>query len=234
LYLTAIRAAASRAELICIGCGCYAAAMDQAGNDESCGDDVNARRLVALDGIFGKREKLLYFGIPFGLGGDPAIAIYSNYLPGRTVYCTSEMTGGWGSGQLPGEFGEYEFVIVLPNGSELGPGVYSEEASTKGWSGVLLCGFCKHSCETVVGHGDTSGPLPEAFAPHTAILFAQLAGGRVRFEFGGRRYGLMLMMSITDAEYRFAREHSGALLIKKLREAGAFPVTDPSRKCVVG
>lgn len=70
----------------------------------------------------------------FYLGGDATIIAYADYLAGQTVYCTSEMTGEWGSGQKPGPRGEFELVMVLPNESPLAP--TSTEDGFVRWAGL--------------------------------------------------------------------------------------------------
>jgi hypothetical protein len=79
------------------------------------------QRPAAIERPFGKCDSVLHFPIPFYLGGDPAILPFAQHIKGATIYCTSDMTGGWGSGQKPGPHSEYELVLVLPNGSPLGP-----------------------------------------------------------------------------------------------------------------
>jgi Suppressor of fused protein (SUFU) len=81
----------------------------------------------------------------------------------------------------------------------------------------------------VLKHGDTSGPLPPVFAPMTNIIFIELGNGRIPFEFGGRRYGLLLLQLITDSEVEFKKQHGSEALIKRLRAARSSPVSDPNR-----
>lgn len=200
---------------------------------ESKYTQVLEARTAALDSIFGKRSLYLISPIPYYLGGDAAIIGYEGYLRGYVVYCTSEMTGGWGSGQKPGPSGEFELVMVLPKESSLAPVRKMDKVIEKGWLGVTLHGFAKYSTEATLAPGEVAGPLPEAFAPHTHLLFVDLTAGKIKFGFSGRQYGLLLLMSINEAEHEFHAENGPAALLKKLRQAGAYPATDPSRKSVV-
>lgn len=200
---------------------------------ESKYTEVLGRRIAALDAIFGKRALYIASPVPFYLGGDATIIAYADYLQGHTVYCTSEMTGNWGAGQKPGPIGEFELVMVLPNGSPLAPTSAEGGLIRKGWLGVTLHGFAKYSTQVTLAPGDLAGPLPDAFSPHTHLLLVDLTAGRVKFGFGDRQYGLVLLISISEPERKFHAEHGGAALLKLLRQAGTFPVTNPARRNVV-
>jgi hypothetical protein len=185
----------------------------------------------ALERLFGKADHVIASPIPFYLGGDPTVLSFPSHFKDAVVYCTSELTGGWGSGQRPGPLGEYEFALVLPKDSPLGPRPQEGNIVGKGWSGVTLCGFARYSLEAVVRHGETS-PLPSQFAPFTQILFVELGRSRVPFEFRGKRYGLLLLCLITDSELAFAKSSGAEALIARLRTAKAFPISHPARKPV--
>lgn len=195
--------------------------------------EVLKQRTAALDDLFGKRSLYLASPVPFYLGGDATILGYDEYLPDHTVYCTNEMTGDWGSGQKPGPSGEFEMVMVLPRHSPLAPVRTSDQLIQKGWLGVTLHGFAKYSMQAMLAPGEVAGPLPEAFSPHTHLLFVNLATGKVKFGFGGREYGLLLLISISTPEQEFQAQHGAPALLKRLRQAGAFPVSNPTRKNVV-
>lgn len=171
--------------------------------------------------------------VPFYLGGDATILGYEEYLPDHTVFCTDEMSGAWGSGQKPGPSGEFELVMVLPRHSPLAPVRESDQLIKKGWLGVTLQGFAKYSTQAMLAPGEVAGPLPDAFSPHTHLLFVDLTAGKVKFGFGGRQYGLLLLMSISAPEQQFQAEHGAAALLKRLRQAGAYPASNPARKSVV-
>lgn len=203
-----------------------------AANPASQYAEVLQQRLAALDALFGKRSLYLASPVPFYLGGDATILGYDEYLPDHTVYCTSEMTGAWGSGQKTGPSGEFELVMALSRHSPLAPVRTSAQLIQKGWLGVTLHGFAKYSTQATLAPGEVAGPLPDAFAPHTHLLFVDLTAGKVKFGFGGRQYGLLLLISISTPEQQFQAQHGATALLKRLRQAGAFPVSDPTRKNV--
>ncbi len=194
---------------------------------------VAEQRTAALQGLFGKHSLYLVSPVPFALGGDATILGYDEYLPGHTVYCTSEMTGAWGSGQKPGASGEFELVMVLPKGSALSPVHAADGLVKKGWLGVTLHGLARYSTQAVLTPGQVAGPLPDAFSPHTHLLLVDLTAGDIKFGFGGRQYGLLLLISISTPEQQFQSEHGAAALLNALRHAGEYPVSNPARKDVV-
>lgn len=194
---------------------------------------VLQQRMAALEGLLGKHSLYMASPVPFYLGGDATILGFDEHLPGHTVYCTSEMTGAWGSGQKSGMNGEFELVMVLPKASPLAPSRAADGLIKKGWLGVTLHGFARYSTQAVLAAGEVAGPLHEAFSPHTHLLFVDLTAGMVKFGFGGRQYGLLLLISISPAEQRFHAEHGAEALLKKLRRARAYPASNPARKDVV-
>lgn len=191
------------------------------------------QRTAALDAIFGKQALYMASPVPFYLGGDATVLAYEDYLPNHVVYSTNEMTGAWGSGQKPGPGGEFELVMVLPKGSALAPTRISGGVIKKGWLGVTLHGFARYSTQTTLIPGEVAGPLPDAFSPHTHLLFVDLMKDKAKFKFGGQQYGLLLLMSIYDSERQYHEEHGAAALIARLRQAGVFPATDPTRASAV-
>lgn len=127
--------------------------------------------------------------------------------------------------------------MVVPKGSDLAPAIReatptSEQFYTKGWVGVLLTAMAKYSCMAVLKGGDTAGPTESELKPMTALLLHELTNDKFRFEFGGASYGLLLLMLITENEFRFAKSHNSKALVKKLREAKHFPLSDLSRPSV--
>lgn len=200
---------------------------------DSQNTDIDVQRTAALDAIFGRHALHFPSPVPFWLGGDATILAYEEYLLNQVVYVTSEMTGGCGTGQKPGQHGEFELVMVLPKGSRLAPTPTANGVVRKGWLGVTLHGFAKYSTQATIAPGDVAGPLPDAFLPHTHLIFIELNIDNPMFAFGGKQYGLMLLMSIHESERRFCEVHGATALTAKLRKAGVFPVTDPTRDSVV-
>jgi hypothetical protein len=189
-------------------------------------------RLAALERVFGPKGLYLVSPIPLPLGGRPTLVGLPGYLPDADVFCTSEMTGGWGSGQKPGPHGEYELVMVVKKGSALAPETTGDQLGKQGFVGSILTDLAKHSTQAVLKHGETAGPLDPRLAPMSDVLFVDLTNPKVPFQFRGQAYGLLLVVLINDEETRLREERSAAELIARLRKATVFPVSDLARPSV--
>lgn len=200
--------------------------------EDSYGEAIKLR-VAALEKIFGEHTAYLGSPIPFYLDGRPTILEFGNHLPNANVYCTSEMTGTWGSGQKPGSNGEYELVMVCPKDSPLNPKVDEPPVVKQGFVGMFLSDIARYSTKAKLAHGHTMGPLDGRVAPMRHILFINLTNPKVPFAFGGRTYGLLLLMLITENEHLHSQKHGSNDLISKLRTSKAFPLSDLRRKPVV-
>jgi hypothetical protein len=192
-------------------------------------------RLPALERCFGKHKEYLVSPIPFYLGGGPTLVGFPNAVPGATVYCTSEMTGGWGSEQKPGPYGEYELVMVVETGGVLAPHVEVGEgarAAKMGHVGSLLSDLAKYSRTAKLLPGETIGPVHPNLSPMTNAMFVDLTSAKKPFEFGGARYGLLLVVLIDDAEFDLCQRDGSAAVIERMRAAKTYPVSSLTRASV--
>ncbi len=85
-------------------------------------------------------------------------------------------------------------------------------------------------------------PLRGSISPEPSLLThlmlapppEQSDGGYpASFQLASGTSDLLAVVGVTEAEVGFARKNGGAALVERLREAGAFPVTDPARGCTV-
>jgi hypothetical protein len=176
-----------------------------------------ALRVPALELLLGPHREVLESPFPFALGGDPCILTFEQNVPGAVVYCTSDLTGRWGSGQVPGPHGEYELVVVArPQAAQ--------------WPVAVLRHLAALTTSQVLRHGDAAGPVPVPdLGPLDHILFVDLNNPKAPFAFGGGHYGLVLCLLITEAEHGLLRAGGLKELVRRLRDAGAYPVSDPAR-----
>ncbi len=194
--------------------------------------DLIPARLEALERVFGKHGEYLVSPLPFYLGGGPTLVGFPDAVPGAMVYCTSDLTGGWGSGQQPGLHGEYEFVMVVERAGPLAPFKKSDGSTVVGQVGSLLTDLAKLSLTTRFLPGETAGPLHPSLRPLTQALFVDLTKPRRPFEIKRKTYGLTLVMLITDTEFKFAKSNGHAEVVRRLRERALFPISSLSRLSV--
>ncbi|MCR9200539.1 MAG: suppressor of fused domain protein [Planctomycetaceae bacterium] len=79
-------------------------------------------------------------------------------------------------------------------------------------------------------------PLRDSLTPEpselTWLMVAPPAGTD-RFQLDSGEVELLALVGITEGEAQHAREHSGGILLQRLQEADAFPVTNPQRGCII-
>lgn len=175
-------------------------------------------RIAGLTPILGKpADKVLHAVIPFQLGGSADVLSFPEYVPGIT-YVTAEMTGE-DVGQRPTSLGNYELMIC------------ARQELQK--AGDLISQLARYTCDAELEPGETMD-LGTFFGDSTirALLFANPCEQSVRFEFLGKRYGLLLCVGITAEELAFKQGRGSEALLALLKQHGAFPHTTPDRASV--
>lgn len=195
------------------------------------GDDFERlleQRLRSLESVFGPHREYLVSPVPFYLGGNPTVVGFPSHVTGAVVYCTHEMTGGWGSGQKPNAQGEYEIALTLPDRSPLAPKQSRDAAWEQGWLGTLLGALAKYSCTNPLEHGNVSGPLPTEFAPFTHILWVQY--GPPVLGIGGRSCGILMGFMLLEQEMDWYIGQDGKeAFVATAVASPRYPVSDPGR-----
>jgi hypothetical protein len=68
----------------------------------------------------------------------------------------------------------------------------------------------------------------------TNFLIAPPEGYEPQFQLASGKVDLLHVSGITDDERDYAKEHGSSALLELLKRHGAFPVTDPARRSVIG
>jgi hypothetical protein len=182
-------------------------------------EEVWNARVAALTPILGTPgDKVWHAVIPFQLGGSADVLPFPEFVPGIT-FVTAEMTGV-DSGQLPSTLGNYELMICANQ--------QLEKAAD------LISRLARYTCDAVLEPGETMD-LQTFFGSGStirALLFAHSNDEPIRFEFLGKRYGLLLCIGITADELAFKRANGSAKLLGLLKQHGVFPYTIPDRPSV--
>lgn len=206
----------------------------------STADPIRAR-IVALDGVFGRHSNIYREAASFIDGGPVAFAEFPQYLPKTVIYCTCELTGpdeeGRSAGQIPypapGRSGEYEILVALPIGSKLLPQRHQAGITGHGVVGHILRDLAVLSTQAELMSGAVV-PLTEAsITPISAALIVDISSGKHPFAHGGREHSLLLAMFIHASELEFCRREGHRALVKLMREAGVYPVSDHRRASVI-
>jgi hypothetical protein len=176
-------------------------------------------RIEALIPILGKPLDVVYHShLPIHLGGFADVLAFPSFVPGMT-YVTADLTGG-DVGQLANSLGTYELMVCL------------KEELTR--AADLISRLARYTCEAVLGPGHTMD-LPDFFNGSVirALLFAVPGETPLQFSFGGKTYGLLLCVGITEAELAFKNANGASRLVALLKERGVFPYTILQRESVV-
>jgi hypothetical protein len=174
----------------------------------------------ALENVLGPPDRNEFHGlIPFEFGppmGCPDMMKFHSHVDG-VAYTTCELIGR--DDRPRNDLGDHELMICLPRKVK------------HNWATDTLCGLAYYTMETPIQPGETCdiGDVPKG-SKIAALLFSDYA----RFKVHRRKAGLLLAIGITGSELEYVQKRRpAASLVKKLKEAGAWPVTVFGRKPVV-
>lgn len=183
--------------------------------DRNAFENAWRERDEQLSRHFGPMEANVISSTPgWAFGEAPTVNIYRG-VPGRVVFCTSEMTGGRDSLNI-------ELAIMVRSSSPLADGRVPH-------GGRLLAEVGKLCHSHDFEHLHTLGPLHEEWHPLTRVLFLR---SDFRFWMGKKQCSVMLCIGINDAEFALKQQQSPEHFEALFRAQEWFPFTDPSRKSI--
>jgi hypothetical protein len=167
--------------------------------------------------ILGKPDNIvLHAPIPFQLGwnagGCADVYLYKNHIDG-IVYVTGDLIG---QKQKNSDAGNFEFMVAHKTDNTWGPN--------------LISNLSYYTLDASINSGETMDIGNFALPENTvkAIIFDKYA----TFRIGLKKYGLMLVIGITEDELEWAKRSSGTKLIEKLKEKNIYPMTDLKRRSI--
>ena len=170
-----------------------------------------------IEQILGKPENVvLHSPVPFQLGWDAGgradVYLYKNHIDG-VVYVTGDLIG---QKQKNSDAGNFELMIA-------------HKAETE-WGSGLISSLSYYTLDSSINSGETMSIGNYALPENTvkAIIFDKYA----TFRIGLKKYGLMLIMGITEDELEWKKQNSGTKLIEKLKEKNIYPFTDLKRRSI--
>ena len=181
-------------------------------NQNSEWEEVWDARIESLSKIFGAMDGALHSPHPFQLGGNADILRFPNHLDG-TVYVTADLTG------KPDEvYADYELMICVPEDSE--------------WAASVISRLAPYTQEAYLHSGDTMDI--DSAVPAGSMINALIFHTYSSFNMFGETYDVRLCLGITKDELSYKKSTDSDTLIKRLKEAGIYPMTDLSRKSILG
>ena len=181
--------------------------------------DFNNKKIQEnINSILGEpADHVLHAVVPFDLGYDAGgradVYIYQKHLENCIVYITGDLIG---KKQGNSDAGNYEFMICHSNENTWGPN--------------LINTLAYYTLTSSINSGETMdlGPFAEEENTIKAIIFDKYSEFKIRFQ----KYGLMLIIGITEDELEWAKKNGGKELIKELKEKKTYPITDLKRKSI--
>lgn len=160
---------------------------------------------------------VLHSPVPFDFGWDEGgradVYQYKKHIDG-IVYITGDLIG---KEQCDSDAGNYELMICHKKDIEWGP--------------ELISNLAYYTLEASIYSGETMD-LGGNFIPENSKIVALLFDKYIDFLIDGEKYGLMLIIGITEDELGWKNENGGDALIAQLKEQKVYPFTDLKRKSI--
>ncbi|MEW4488624.1 suppressor of fused domain protein [Thalassoglobus sp. JC818] len=171
-------------------------------------------RQKALEAVLGAADdKVLHSPVPFHLDGAADVLVFRKHNEG-VVYVTADLIGDDRS--KPNSLGQYELMICTPKDSD--------------WAPQLISNLAKYTIVAVLNPNDTMDIGPALPKPSEVSAFLYLPYSKLEVE--GKKSAVMLCLGITSAELKFIQNNDVEILVKALKKAGIYPMTDLSRSSV--
>ena len=171
-----------------------------------------------IERILGKADNIvLHSAVPFKYGyemdGRADVYQYRNHING-VVYVTGDLIG---QKQKASDAGKYELMICHRTDQKWGPN--------------LISALSYYTLDSSINSGETMDIGGFASSENTvkAIIFDKYAG----FNIGLKKFGLMLVLGITEDELEWKRRYGGSKLIEELKAKNIYPFTDLMRKSIL-
>jgi hypothetical protein len=162
-------------------------------------------------------ETVLHSPVPFEFGfdagGSSDVYIYNQDLSGNK-YLTTDLTG---KKQGKNSIGNYELMIC--------------HKDTEDWGAELISKLAYHTLESSIESEETMD-LGGHFLSEKSEIKALIFNKYAEYKIGNKKYGILLLIGITNDELNWAKDNGGNKLIEKLKEKNVYPITDLKRKSI--
>ena len=174
-------------------------------------EEIWDTRLQGLTRVLGKAEnKVFHAFVPFEFGGFADVLTFAGFVRGKT-YVTADCTGP-GTSQLRSRLGNYELMICVKK---------PEPAAAD-----FISKLAPYTLQAKLQPGDTMEfPRRQPGSTLKGLMFAHPDDKPVKFEFLGKRYGILLCIGITKDELALAKSKGSEMLLSALKKSGVFPYT---------
>jgi hypothetical protein len=191
------------------------------------------RKSRLMEQMLGKEHDMVMHAIiPYAVGGGLDLYYYPNGIPG-TAIATKELTELPDDGSHNRTFSCYELVIFTRQRLNLDEAKNKETPFGRAHSNMnsILNVVARYSAEANLNPNETC---------EFPVGMNKVGGKCLIFDSAGQHsddhvkcFGLLTVIEIYRSEMHFAMEHSGKLLLEKLKAAGYYPYSDMDRERVV-
>ena len=185
-----------------------------------------------MEQMLGEEHDMVMHAIfPYAIGGGLDLYYFPNGITG-TAIATKELTELPNEGSHNHTFSCYELVMFTRHPLNLDEARNKETAFGKAHGNIssILNVVARYSAEANLNPQDTCEfPAGMQDVGGKCLIFdsaGQHSDERVKC------FGLLTVIEIFRSEMHFAMEHSGALLLEKLKAAGHYPYSDMDREPV--
>lgn len=206
------------------------------GSDE--GNEARAqqwgeRKSALMEASLGKEHDMVMHAlIPFYIGGSLDLYYYPNGVPGTAV-ATKELSELPNEGPANDVYRSYELVMFTRHPLDLDAA--RDENTDFGRThmniSAILNLIARYSAEATLNPNETCEfPADMEVVGGKCLIFD---GYACHSDDLAERFGLLALIEVFRSETDFARKHSGAQLIERLKAKGHYPYSDLDRNPVV-
>lgn len=191
--------------------------------------DEKEKRMESMLGPM--HDKVMHALIPYAIGGGLDLYYYPNHIEGVGI-ATQELTHAGPTGSNNKTLDAYEIVMFTRHALDLDQA--KDDTTPFGQAhmniNAVLNAMAPYSEQATLNPNATCEfPSDMDRIGGKCLLLDEYAKEPV----GERSFGLMVVIEVFRQEMYHAREHGGAELIQKLKDAGAYPYSDLDRDAVV-
>lgn len=178
-----------------------------------------------------EHDMVMHALIPYGMGGGLDLYYYPNGVPG-TAIATKELSELPNEGSSNDEYESYELVMFTKQKLDLDAA--ADEATPFGRAhgniNAVLNLIARYSEQATLNPNETCEfPAEMEQVGGKCLIFD---GYACHTDDMADRFGLLALIEVFRSEMEYAREHGGAELLQRLKDAGHYPYSDLDREPV--
>jgi hypothetical protein len=178
-----------------------------------------------------EHDMVMHAIIPYAVGGGLDLYYYPNGVPG-TAIATKELSELPNEGSSNDEYESYELVMFTKHRLDLDAA--ADEATAFGRAhrdiNAVLNLIARYSAQATLNPNETCEfPAEMERVGGKCLIFDGYAS---HTDDVADRFGLLALIEVFRSEMEHAREHGGAELIQRLKDAGHYPYSDLDREPV--